>query len=371
MATEEKVRILRQREKLTYREQMSPRKEPAHVAAFMTDWQQFKAKEFRYVKTGTSFYKNVYLPASTDARLAILNDLERTGHEIASHSTIESGSIGTAADHLPAPKTRDLDGIRCWTEMLLGGDWRLDVRTLEAGVTVGSPLRWTDTRGDDSVAIVGGALSESDELSYDSLASEECVGEFQIRIVQSSSVIERALADLRERDERSAFKDQFDEIDKCLDCDLFLTNLKVSHGLNPSLYRVVTAIDGTVRIQCGSRSLTPAEFLTVELGLPLKEAAPILQLTHERQVNSKARIQSGKDFAAAIGQGTADTPMCDVVTGLNKAGGYDHQNVKLIVTREKLAVDDGLSGKAVTKIVGAAYKSDTKKSSRRGSDYGI
>lgn len=100
-------------------------------------------------------------------------------------------------------------------------------------------------------------------------------------------MIERHLADLRERYEQASDKERYVEIRKCLDCRQLLNSLSHSQGLNPDVYLVAEAKDGTPRIQCGSRALTPSDFLMKELGLPWKEAAPILRLAYEQQINSE------------------------------------------------------------------------------------
>ncbi len=346
LATEEKVRILSQREKPTYREQMLPRKEPGHVAALLTDWQEFKAKEFRHVKTGTLFYKNVYLPASFEARLNILNDLERNCHGITSHSTVKSRAIATAPSNLLPLQIRDLDGIRGRTEMLLQGDWCLDVRGHEAEVTMGFALRRPDSWREES---------SSESRGF---------------IVQPSSVLERALAELVERDVQSAVKVHFNEIEKWLDCKQLLANLKHSHGLNPSLYQVISTQDGTVRIQCGSRCLTPSKFLTEELGWPWGEAALVLQAAHAHQVQMKIAMQNKSIATPASEQGVVGIPL-NGATVLDKAVEKDPHNIEIKARRNNVSKVDDLSGKAPTKRVGVTYKSGTRKSSRRGSDFGL
>ncbi len=371
LATEEKLRILRPRGKPAYLEQKLPRKESAHVAALLSDWQQFKALEFRYLSTGTFFYKTVYLPASFDARLTILNDLERSCHGITSHSTVESGTIACAANHLPALQIRNLDGIRERTEMLLPGDGRLDVRTLQSAVTMGSALRRADPRREKIEEVDGSATTDPGGLAFESLSSEDGNCELESRIVQASSVIERTLTDMKERDERCAAKVHFSQIEKRLDCHALLQRLKASHGLNPSLYLVVTAQDGTVRIQCGSRYLTPSAFLTEELGLPWKEAASILQVVHEHQIHSQAAMQNEKVASQLFEQASAEKPLDGEVPAQAKAVNSEHQSVESNFAQNKVSVKSGHSGKAPSKTVGAAYKSASKKSSRRASDYGL
>jgi hypothetical protein len=61
----------------------------------------------------------------------------------------------------------------------------------------------------------------------------------------------------------------------------------VDCGLNPSLYQVISALDRPLGIQCGSRSLTPSDFLTFELGLPWDVAASILRHVYAHQVKKQ------------------------------------------------------------------------------------
>ena len=56
---------------------------------------------------------------------------------------------------------------------------------------------------------------------------------------------------------------------------------------------MTVARDGTPRIQCGSRALSPSDFLTKELGLPWKEAAPILRRTYENQIGKRVTTARG------------------------------------------------------------------------------
>jgi len=371
LATDEKVRILRQREKPTYLEQTLPRKEPAHVAALLAEWQLFKAKEFRFVNTGTSFYKNVYLPATIEARLTILNDLESSSHGITRHSTVKNRAITTSANHLPALQILDLDGIRERTEMLLQGDGCVDVRTPQAGVTMGSALRRADPRREKTAEVDGSGTTDPDEWAIESLSSEEGNYESKSRFAQASSVLERAMADLKERAEQSAAQVRLTQIEKRLDCHEFLRHLKASHGLNPSLYRVATAHDGTVRIQCGSRHLTPAEFLTDELGLPWKSAVSIIKLTNEHQTTSMVRMQDDRVSSPGFDPLADEEPLVGAVTELVQQANTDHQSEKSDLMVNEINGNNGLIGKAQSEIAGTAFRLRAKKSRLRRSDYGI
>lgn len=304
LPTEEKLKILQEKARSSYLEQMQPRKEPGYVAGILTDWQKTKAKEFRYLNTGSTFYKNVYLPADAKSRLEIINTLERKHHGITSPTTVKNRKIAPARNRVPGMPIRNMDGIQSRTEMLLRGDSGMDVRDGFTGNEMGAELRQTDgrtsgrngggseeetgiqvQRNDDRFRATGG-----DGVSHERHRSRLHEG----RLVQPSSVLARAQADLLERYERAADKDRYAEIKKNIDCDQLLASLSHSHGLTPALYQVTTAKDGTPRIQCGSRALTASDFLTHELGLPWKEAAPILRQVYEQQIGKRVTKVRGK-----------------------------------------------------------------------------
>ena len=61
--TVEKIEILTRKAKAAYLEQMQPRKAPEYLAKTLTQWHSTKARELRYLHTGSAFFKDVYLPA--------------------------------------------------------------------------------------------------------------------------------------------------------------------------------------------------------------------------------------------------------------------------------------------------------------------
>ncbi|OIQ74636.1 hypothetical protein GALL_437090 [mine drainage metagenome] len=113
------------------------------------------------------------------------------------------------------------------------------------------------------------------------------------RGVQPSSVLARLQVELRERHEQAVDKDRYAEIRQHLDCSQLLARLSHTHGLNVELYQVTTAKDGSPRIRCGSRVLSPSDFLSKQLGLPWKEAAQILRQVYEHQLGKKVTTVGG------------------------------------------------------------------------------
>ena len=303
--TTEKIAIISEKAKIAYLEQMQPRKEPGYVAAVLKEWHTTKARENRFLHTGSKFYKEQYLQSDAKTRLQLLNEIERKHHGITSIIPNNTRNKITAPrDRVPGLPTRDLDGIQRRSEMLLLGDDGLHVYEVHEGDTDSLGVRQADEHGGNgnngadpteqnagtsanrghSTRSGGNNLSEPDGR-LGSRAAE--ANKQREPIFQPSSVIDRFVAEQRDRYEQAADKERYEEIRQHLDCTQLLNSLSHSHGLNPSLYEVTQAKDGTPRLKAGSRHLTPSDFLSKELGMSWKGAAPILRKSYELQIGSK------------------------------------------------------------------------------------
>jgi Large polyvalent protein-associated domain 7 len=304
--TSEKLAIIQDKAKVAYLEQMQPRKEPAYVASVLKEWHTTKARENRYLHTGSKFYKDQYQPADAETRLQLLNEIERKHHGITSIIPNNSrNKIATARNRVPELPTRDLDGIQRRSEMLLRGDDGLHVYEVHEGEPDSLGVRQADEHGGNGAADSSDSTGQSSASSQNRgdstgggnhnfyqpngrLGSRTAEANNQREpIFQPSSLIDRFTAEQRDRYEHAADKERYAEIRKRLDCTQLLNSLSHSHGLNPSLYEVVRAKDGTPRIKAGSRHLTPSDFLSKELGMSWKETAPILRKSYELQIGSK------------------------------------------------------------------------------------
>ena len=101
--------------------------------------------------------------------------------------------------------------------------------------------------------------------------------------MQPSRVVAQLRDEQLERYESTRGEDKYREISRNLDCQLLLARLSHSHGLQSVFYSAERAADGAPRIRCGSRLLSPNDFLTREMGLRWREAAPILREVYEQQ----------------------------------------------------------------------------------------
>lgn len=283
LPTVEKIEILVRKAKAAYMEQMQPRKAPENLAKTLMHWHSTKARELRYLHTGSAFFKDVYLSADTPTRIEILNMFERQAHDIPRSKHRSSRAITPTRNRVPGMPICDMDAIQGRSEMLLRDDTSVDVRASAGGESVGHGLRSADGGRGGSITTNRDGGNFTDQKDG---------------LTQPSSVLARLQVDLRERYAQTADKEKYAEIRKNIDCTQLLNRLSHSHGINTVRYQVATAKDGTPRIQCGSRTLSPNDFLLKELGLPWREAAPILRTTYEHQIGklvTPARAVSTKN----------------------------------------------------------------------------
>lgn len=264
--TDEKLKIIQEKARVAYLEQMQPRKASAYVDAVLAEWHQIKAREHRYVHTGSPFYRDEYKPADNARKIELLDQLERKEHgrvtstQPPARHNYRRELDAAARGGLQGMPIRNLDAIQRRTEMLLQHNPRVDVRADAPGQGYRLGLR-PAAEGSDATGGAGRRIEG-----------------------QPSNIVDRLIVELRERYEQANDKTKYTEIRQNIDCNLLLSTLSHSQGLDPRLYQVTQGKDGSPRIQCGSRALTPNDFLTKELGMPWKEAAPILRQTYEIQL---------------------------------------------------------------------------------------
>lgn len=222
--------------------------------------------------TGGAFFKEVYLPADIPTRIEILNQLERQVHGIHRPKHHSRRALTPTRNCVPGMPIRDMDAIQGRREMLLRDDTGVDVRAFAGKTSMGLGLRSAD----------GGSAGNTGAKRHGINLTDPTDG-----LTQPSSVLARMQADLRERYAQAADKEKYAEIRQNIDCTQLLNRLSHSHGINAALYQVVIAKDRTPRIQCGSRNLSPSDFLLKELGLHWREAAPILRTTYEHQIGKR------------------------------------------------------------------------------------
>ena len=262
--TAEKLQILMERARRVYIEQKAPLLDAAHLRESLAEWHAVKSREIRFLHSGSRFYKEVYLAADAAGRAKILDSLQRERHPngIASPANDREREAATARDRLPKLPVRHMDGIQARSKMLLRRDDGVDVRAGSAGAPTGHRLRQAD-----------GSRAER--------------GRARGPLKQPSRVVTQLREELLEKYEAARAERKYVEIRNNLDCEQLLARLSHSHGLEASLYATERAADGSARIRCGSRLLTPNDFLKQEMGLQWREAAPILRDVYEQQIGKR------------------------------------------------------------------------------------
>lgn len=89
------------------------------------------------------------------------------------------------------------------------------------------------------------------------------------------------------RMQRESKGDEMAEIRAKLDARRLLAHVGRTHGVIAEKYEVTKAKDGTDRIKCGTRNLSVSDFLTKEMNLPWKEAAPVLRASYAEQIGKE------------------------------------------------------------------------------------
>lgn len=236
MPTAEKRQKLAGEIRAEYEEAKAPRPSPADIAERLQEWREVRAAELKYMNSGNRKAYAAYREADPEQRRAIL--AERAATFYAKHRpAVEVPHDPQQEQEQPAPAREP--------EL---------ARTSEP---TPAPSRERDGRQTDSV-----------------------VGQYE--------------AERRERVARGtdSSRAEFNTIKRELDASRLLASVSRTHGVMPDKYEVTKGKDGGDRIRCGRRNLNVSDFLTQELHLPWRDAAPILQQTYAEQIGHAAPQQA-------------------------------------------------------------------------------
>ncbi len=291
--TAEKVSIIMDKARVAYLEKMQPRKEPEYIAGVLNEWRNVKSKEIKYK---SSLNNKAYKEASAEQRIEIIKQIESKNHGIKSPAAVKSRKTAPARNRVPGMPVLNLDGISKRAKMLLSSDSGVDVRAGASAESISPELRQAarGNRGREAEQ-----AAETETRAADTSRVKASAGGIVVSrgIIQPSSVLAQIQHEQRERYEQAADKERYAEIRQNLDCTQLLNALSHSNGINTEIYKIIKSQDGSPRIQCGTRALTPNDFLTKELGLAWKDAAQILRKTYEQQIGkqtTKPRQKSEK-----------------------------------------------------------------------------
>lgn len=209
-----------------YEESQSPRPTPADIAERLKEWHEVRAAEVKYLNSGSRKAYTAYREAGPEQRRALLD--ERAARFYAKHRAAQE------IEPQPEPPAPARDQLS------------------REPAPLPSPSQERDGRPADTV--VGQRIAERNEAAT------------------------------RGRDDRA----EFNTIKRELDAARLLASVSRSHGVLPDKYEVTKAKDGGDRIRCGGRNLNVTDFLTQELHLSWRDAAPILRNVYAEQQGRQA-----------------------------------------------------------------------------------
>ena len=99
---------------------------------------------------------------------------------------------------------------------------------------------------------------------------------------------------------RVEYKELISKYNTEIHADVMLELLEKTHGVNPELYRITKASDGSDRIGCGSRNLNMADFCLKEMNFSLEEANNILANAYGMQLNVNRERGWSRDSAVYL-----------------------------------------------------------------------
>ena len=271
LPTAEKRAALAAEIKRQYDAPGDPRKTDRQSAARLAEWRELRAKELKYVNSGNRGFYQQYRAADRDTRRAILADRETRFY--AKHRK-------EAADERTNDPTR------------LAADIAANLRAAGRNIESASradrdPEQARRKLADRRAARAVGTLVQRHIGDQRTPAAEgrRQGTERHAAGRRTDSVVGQLAAELSERrsQARAGQGGEFSEIKQQLDARRLLAHVSKTHGVMPEKYEVTKGKDGADRIRCGTRNLNVSDFLTKEMNLPWKEAAPIMREVYAAQ----------------------------------------------------------------------------------------
>lgn len=282
LSREAKDRFLTLEMHQRYEDAGAARRTPEQCAALMREWCELRAREAKYINSGSTFYKQ-YRAMSRGQKIAALD--EREARFYAEHRGYEDDRTDRDA---AAERAATFERIG---ENLRAADCHIGAARRTAGNLDQAAGNVADRAAIRAVATVVQRYSR-DQAEGGRRAGSR--GEFGPRRRAADNVVGQLAVELEERQRggKTQQLSEFTEIKRQLEAGRLLAYLSKSHGVVPEKYGITRGKDGSERIKCGGRNLNVSDFLTKEMHLSWKEAAPILRECYAAQRgNVPARVR--------------------------------------------------------------------------------
>lgn len=293
LSTDEKRRLLTLEAHKRYETATSARKTPEQYEALIRDWRELRAREVKYINSGSSTYKD-YQGKGKAEKIAALDALEARFY-----------AKYRGLDHDGTERTGRADRAAAFErigENLRAADRHIGAARRAAGYIDRAAGNVADRAAIRAVGPVVQRYSRDQAEDRQHVAHG---GGFTARRRDADNVVGQFAGELaeRKRDSKAQQLTEFAEIKQRLQAGRLLAYLsKSQHGVIPEKYEVTRGADGSERIKCGGRNLNVSDFLTKEMRLSWQEAAPILRECYEAQragVPAREQIAPSRDLWAS------------------------------------------------------------------------
>jgi hypothetical protein len=273
LAIEDKRRYLERENHCRYEAVGTMRKSGVECEELLKDWHELRAKEAKYINSGNQKLYAEYKAMSREQKLAVLANLEshfyRThlGDGYERNTTAPTYTRASAFERIGnnlrssnanlAAAWGAIKNINCAARLVAE---RSALQTLAAVIDFHA-----GDRAQSSPPARGHARSVTEHASNGII-------DFYRRKLDEQGILAKANT-----------SSEFADIKQHLEAGRLLSYLSKSHGVIIEKYEITRGNDGSERIKCGNRSLNVSDFLTKEMNMPWKEAAPILREVYAAQ----------------------------------------------------------------------------------------
>ncbi|MDI1308440.1 MAG: hypothetical protein PSV17_03285 [Methylotenera sp.] len=310
LPTAEKLKRLAPELQKSYVTQSTARREPDHIAGTLAYWHSIKAREIKYINSGSRKRYAEYKAADDAGKIVILDQLETKFYE--KHKAEVAPVTPSFTPDLSKLTQQQLQkGIAHVTGTGTTSHYSDYITNFEHAPR-GSPPQRRGGLYELSYVSMDGDGQVSDRVLQDTIYNR--VGNQQPGQGQdmrhtiptggsrSGSVVDQSLNELHKAKQINAAskESRTQKIKRELNAQLLLDALVESHGLVAEKYTISKGADGGDRILAGKQNLNVSDFLTREMHMPWAEASKILNDVYITQDKTNATLwEQFKVFNAA------------------------------------------------------------------------
>lgn len=297
LPTDEKKKRLSVEVQRDYEVQGEARRDPEHIERTLTEWYDTKARELRYMNSGSKKLYAAYKAADMDGKRQILAEQEEKFHRNNLQEQ-HRGNEQNVKEHRAEPPPFARGRLRSLSELdvvhigqggqvLLQGHvpGELGHQGAESDNELRRPVDWP--RGAGGTGELAGVVREQSNNQVEA---------------DADNVVNRLLRQaLDERAQVKAEKQsEWDQIKNNLDGRRLLAYVSHTHGVMVDKYEVTKGTDGADKIRVGpTKHLSVNDFLTKKMGLTWPDAQQILRDCYAQQLEQEPPV-ARQDVKASL-----------------------------------------------------------------------